>query len=191
MSHTPAPEEVVHSVPIKVEPRELRSSSEAGSDRSAGNIVSVSAGRRTLLMLYLTAPCTAFANPAVASRSRTGPSRHEVTFEDHNGSVSCHQWLPAGSLLVGFSSGTPSPVTEVQHCVCGHVPASCRLERRRHGHADGCRSARHPHQVTVLRTHRWWARGEHSNQCPHTACRGGSRRSHRHAESPQHHRQVP
>ena len=108
MSRTPAPEQVSHSVPFKLEPREIRCSSQAGGSSSSGGIVTVSAGRSTLLMLYLAAPVADVAVPAAPRRSQDGPSRHEVTFEDQHGSISCHQWLPAGSLLVGFSSGTPS-----------------------------------------------------------------------------------
>ena len=102
VSRASALEQTIHSAVCKLRPLEVRHSSHTTGSGGAQSVVSVSTGCSTLLLLYLNkhaAHGTAPARPAARH------SRRELSFADHHGAISCHDWLPGGKLILGFSTG--------------------------------------------------------------------------------------
>ena len=95
-------EQPVHTVVCKVQPLDVRHSSYTGIRGGTESVVSVSAGSSTLLLLYMRRPVGDGAQHLGSGRR---PCRRELAFESHHGSISCHEWLPSGKLLLGFSTG--------------------------------------------------------------------------------------
>ncbi len=96
-------EQAIQSAVCKLRPLEIRHSSHTTSSGAAESMVSVSTGCSTLLLLYLrkhAAHSTAPARPAARH------SRRELSFAEHHGAISCHDWLPDGKLVLGFSTGS-------------------------------------------------------------------------------------
>jgi len=102
VSRGSALEQTINSAVCKMRPLEFRHSSHTTSSGGAESVVSVSTGCSTLLLLHLrkhAAPGAAPARPAARH------SRRELSFADHHGAISCHDWLPDGKLILGFSTG--------------------------------------------------------------------------------------
>ena len=103
VSQAPALEQIIHSVVCKLQPLEIRHSSHTTSSGGTESVVSVSAGCSTLLLLYVSGHA---ADGAAPVRTATRPSRRELSFSDHHGVISCHDWLPEGRLIIGYSTGS-------------------------------------------------------------------------------------
>ena len=103
MSPTPALEPTIHSAVCKLQPLEVRHSKYTTSSGAAESVVSVSTGCSTLLLLHMRRQAAQGAAPV---RRAARPSRQELSFSDHHGVISCHDWLPEGKLLLGFSTGS-------------------------------------------------------------------------------------